>query len=99
MSLAFSTIFSLNSAPPPPLTRFPSGSTESAPSIATSRRECVSSVTSGMPSASACSLVRTEVGMATTSRSSPDLSFCPTRSTAKKAVEPVPSPTTMPERT
>lgn len=46
-----------------------------------------------------CSLVRSEVGMQMIFFSSPAFSFCPTRSTANAAVDPVPRPTTMPERT
>ena len=45
------------------------------------------------------SRVRSEVGMATMSVSSPDASFWPRRSTAKYAVDPVPRPTTMPDST
>ena len=58
--------------------------------------ELVSSVIRGMPSSSDCSFVLMDVGTATMSFSSPDASFWPSRSTAKAAVEPVPSPTTMP---
>mmetsp|Transcript_31451 Transcript_31451/g.73212 ORF Transcript_31451/g.73212 Transcript_31451/m.73212 type:complete len:281 (+) Transcript_31451:238-1080(+) len=94
-----STIFSRSRAPPPPLTRFSSLSTASAPSIATSSVGCVSSETSGMPSAFACASVRTDVGIATIWSSSPAASFCPSRSTAKYAVDPVPRPTTIPEVT
>ena len=96
MSATISTIFSLNKAPPPPLTRFKSGSTSSAPSIATSNRENSSKVVSGMPSSSACSFVLTEVGTAIISLSVPSLSNIPSRSTANAAVEPVPRPTFMP---
>mmetsp|Transcript_14363 Transcript_14363/g.34751 ORF Transcript_14363/g.34751 Transcript_14363/m.34751 type:complete len:247 (-) Transcript_14363:17-757(-) len=94
-----STIFSRRRAPPPPLISDRPGSTASAPSMATSSFERSLSVQSGIPRPSACSRVFSLVGMQITSVSSPDLSFCPTRSTAKKAVEPVPSPTTIPERT
>ena len=94
-----STIFSRSSAPPPPFTRLRSGSTSSAPSIATSSSEYESSVASGMPRPSACFCVATDVGIATMSLSAPDLSSSPTRSTAKYAVEPVPRPTTMPDFT
>mmetsp|Transcript_14259 Transcript_14259/g.37830 ORF Transcript_14259/g.37830 Transcript_14259/m.37830 type:complete len:224 (-) Transcript_14259:16-687(-) len=94
-----STIFSRRSAPPPPLTRKRLGSTSSAPSIATSSSERSLSVHSGMPSSSACSLVRTDVGMHMMSFSVPSLRSCPTRSTANAAVEPVPSPTVMPDLT
>mmetsp|Transcript_10102 Transcript_10102/g.37452 ORF Transcript_10102/g.37452 Transcript_10102/m.37452 type:complete len:230 (+) Transcript_10102:2395-3084(+) len=94
-----STIFSLNRAPPPPLTSARSGSTSSAPSIATSNTEFSFSVHRGIFNDSACSLVRSLVGIATISVSSPDAIFCPSRSTAKYAVLPVPSPTTIPERT
>ena len=76
-----------------------SGSTSSAPSIATSSFEWVSSVTRGIFRLSACSFVLTEVGIATMSLSSPDASSWPRRSTAKYAVEPVPSPTTIPDLT
>ena len=74
LSAAASTIFSLKRAPPPPFTRFRLESTESAPSMATSRQECVSRVTSGMFRDSACSLVRMDVGMARMSVSSPEAS-------------------------
>mmetsp|Transcript_11416 Transcript_11416/g.70068 ORF Transcript_11416/g.70068 Transcript_11416/m.70068 type:complete len:236 (+) Transcript_11416:1625-2332(+) len=96
LSEANSTIFSRSSAPPLPLTRLRSGSTSSAPSMATSSFGCVSSVASGIPSASACSFVRSDVGTPTMFCSSPDFSSSPIRSTAKAAVEPVPRPTTMP---
>mmetsp|Transcript_49870 Transcript_49870/g.106594 ORF Transcript_49870/g.106594 Transcript_49870/m.106594 type:complete len:228 (-) Transcript_49870:825-1508(-) len=99
LSAHTSTIFSRSRAPPPPLTRLRPLSTASAPSIATSIFGCVSSETSGMPSDLACSSVRTDVGIATIRSSSPVASFFPSRSTAKYAVEPVPSPTTIPERT
>merc|ERR1719203_2443846 len=72
LSAHTSTIFSRNNTPPPPLTKFKSGSTSSAPSIATSNLECVSNVTNGMPNSSACSFVRTDVGMHTMSFNSPD---------------------------
>ena len=96
LSATISTIFSLSKAPPPPLTRFRSGSTSSAPSIATSSRENSSNVVKGMPSSSACSFVRTDVGTAMISFKVPSLSNIPNRSTANAAVEPVPSPTFMP---
>ena len=96
LSATISTIFSRSSAPPPPLTRFRSGSTSSAPSMATSSRENSSSVVSGMPSDSACSFVRTDVGTAMMSVRLPSASFWPRRSTAKAAVDPVPRPTFMP---
>mmetsp|Transcript_75240 Transcript_75240/g.151267 ORF Transcript_75240/g.151267 Transcript_75240/m.151267 type:complete len:219 (+) Transcript_75240:270-926(+) len=94
-----STIFSRSKAPPPPFTRFSWSSTSSAPSIATSSSDSSSRVTRGMPRDSACSLVRTLVGTAMMSVSSPDLSSIPKRSTANAAVDPVPSPTFMPLRT
>lgn len=46
--------------------------------------ECVSSVTSGIPNDSACSLVRIEVGIATMSFSSPLFSNSPRRSTTQR---------------
>jgi hypothetical protein len=82
-----STIFSRSSVPPPPLMRQRSGSTASAPSIATSKDEFSFSVQSGIPQPTACSRVRSCVGMQTMFASSPVLSFCPTRSTAKYAIQ------------
>ena len=49
LSETSSTIFSRSRAPPRPFTRFSSGSTSSAPSMARSRRGTVSKVARGMP--------------------------------------------------
>ncbi len=87
---AVATIFSISSAPPPPLIRRSSLSSSSAPSTVMSRKGCWSSVMSGMPSRSACARVASEVGTHLTLR--PAFTFCPTRSTKRAAVEPVPSP-------
>ena len=94
---AVATIFSISSAPPPPLMRRSSLSSSSAPSTVRSRNGCWSSVMSGMPRRSACARVASEVGTHLTLR--PAFTFCPTRSTKRAAVEPVPSPKVMPSST
>ena len=58
---AEATIFSRNSAPPPPLISLSLGSTSSAPSTVRSSSGMSSSVPSGMPSAFACASVASEV--------------------------------------
>src|SRR5579863_4321475 len=93
-ALALATIFSRSSAPPRPLIKFsvPS-STSSAPSIVKSTRGWSESVESGMPSARACSAVRSEVGIPTMRR--PCRMRAASGSRISDAVEPVPSPTTI----
>ena len=87
---AEATIFSRNSAPPPPLISRSSLSSSSAPSMVRSSCGVSSSVVSRMPSRSACARVASEVGTPTTSR--PASTFAPSRSTNSAAVEPVPRP-------
>ena len=94
---AAATIFSRNSAPPPPLIRLSAGSTSSAPSIVRSRWSISSSVVSGIPHASAWARVASDVGTPMTFM--PARTFSPSRSTKCFAVEPVPSPSFMPSRT
>nr|CAD1838405.1 unnamed protein product [Ananas comosus var. bracteatus] len=53
----------------------------------------------GIPTAAAWAAVLSEVGMPTTSRSAPRRRSSPSRSSACAAVEPVPSPTTIPDST
>ena len=54
------------------------------------------SVASGMPSSLARAVVRAEVGTPLTSLKSPEETSSPILRTAKVAVVPVPSPTTIP---
>ena len=61
-SEAAATIFSRNSAPPPPLIRLSAGSISSAPSTVRSSRSISSSVVSGILHASAWARVASEVG-------------------------------------
>ncbi len=63
---AAATIFSRNSAPPPPLMRVRSGPISSAPSTVMSSSGVSSSVVSGTPSRSAWARVVSEVGTPTT---------------------------------
>ena len=94
---AAATIFSRNSAPPPPLIKVRSGPISSAPSTVRSSSGTSSSVVSAMPSRSACARVASEVGTAITS--SPARTRWAKSSTKCWAVEPVPRPSRMPERT
>ena len=91
---AIATIFSRSSAPPPPLMRRRSVSSSSAPSTVRSRNGTSSSVVSAMPRRSACARVASDVGTQVTSN--PSFTRWPRRSTNLAAVEPVPSPTSMP---
>src|SRR5580704_4804075 len=96
--LAAATIFSRNKAPPNPLIRLSERrSTSSAPSIVKSMRWCSAKLASDMPRLRACVAVRSEVGIPTIL--SPFATRAPSPSTTKKAVEPVPRPTTMPSST
>jgi hypothetical protein len=70
--------------------------TSSAPSMARSMSGLSSSVESGMPSDCACSKVRLDVGTPTIFSSLPAARSAPISATAKAAVEPVPSPSTIP---
>ena len=63
---AAATIFSRNSAPPPPLIRLRSGAISSAPSTVRSSSGVSSSVDSGTPTRSASRRVASEVGTPTT---------------------------------
>ena len=65
---AAATIFSRNSAPPPPLIRVRSGPISSAPSTVRSSSGVSSRVVSGTPSRSAALRVASDVGTAITSR-------------------------------
>ena len=95
---AAATIFSRNSAPPPPLIRLSAASISSAPSIVRSRWSISSSVVSGIPQ-------RLGLARASLPRSArrppcmPAATFSPSRSTKCFAVEPVPSPSFMPSLT
>src|SRR6266571_2796988 len=91
---AAATIFSRNSAPPRPLIRSSFGSTSSAPSTHRSTEGRSSSEVSGIPSSFAASAVANEVG--TPLRSTPSRTSRATPSRKNRAVEPVPSPRTMP---
>ena len=96
--LALATIFSRSKAPPSPLIRFKvPRSTSSAPSIVRSIWRCSAKEDSGMPAALACAAVRSDVGMPT--KRKPWRCRRARASTANAAVEPVPSPTTMPSWT
>ncbi|MNL23975.1 hypothetical protein D3C87_1453930 [compost metagenome] len=94
-SEAAATIFSRRSAPPPPLIRFSAASISSAPSTVTSSRSRASRSESGMPQSRAWRAVASEVGTPTIS--SPCATRSPNRSTKWRAVEPVPSPTFIPD--
>src|SRR3712207_1928005 len=96
-SLDEATIFSRRSAPPRPLTRARSGEISSAPSMV-KRGRASESVVSGMPSSFARAVVFAEVGTPLTSLNSPEATSSPILRTANVAVEPVPSPTTIPLR-
>ena len=61
---AAATIFSRNSAPPPPLIRLRSGAISSAPSTVRSSAGVSSSVVSGTPSRAASARVASDVGTA-----------------------------------
>src|SRR6266849_9415595 len=87
---AAATIFSRNSAPPPPLMTFSAGSISSAPSTVRSSRSMASSVVRRMPHRSAWARVASEVG--TPMMFMPPRTWSPSRSTKCFAVEPVPSP-------
>src|SRR3989304_1381051 len=91
---AAATIFSRNRAPPRPLMRLSFGSTSSAPSTHRSSRGCSSSEVSGIPRRFAASAVAKDVG--TPRRSVPPATSRATPSRKCRAVEPVPSPRTMP---
>src|SRR6266487_3062073 len=91
---AAATIFSRNSAPPSPLIRSSFGSTSSAPSTHRSTEGRSSSDVSGIPRAFAASAVASDVG--TPFRSAPSRMRRATPSWKYRAVEPVPSPRTMP---
>jgi hypothetical protein len=92
--LAAATIFSRNKAPPSPLIRLSvQCSTSSAPSIVRSIWRCSLNEVSGMSAAFARAAVRSDVGMPTKRR--PCRWRRASASTAKAAVEPLPSPTTM----
>src|SRR3989442_428015 len=91
---AAATIFSRNSAPPRPLIRSSFGSTSSAPSTHKSTEDRSSREVSGIPSSFAASAVAKDVG--TPLRSTPSRTSRATPSRKNRAVEPVPSPRTMP---
>src|SRR4029079_12043283 len=94
---AVATIFSRSSAPPPPLIKRSWSSISSAPSTVKSRRGVSSSVVSGMPRPSACTRVSSEVGTQTTRK--PCVTFSPSASTKRAAVEPEPTPSCVPSST
>ena len=98
-ALAWATIFSRSSAPPPPLMTSSAGSISSAPSIVRSSRTGRSSFIIGIPSATASSCTALEVAIAVMPVSSPRLIRVAISRVAKIAVEPVPSPMVMPDRT
>ncbi len=77
------------------MTRASSGEISSAPSMV-KRGRASESVASGMPSSFARAVVFAEVGTPLTSLNSPEATSSPILRTAKVAVEPVPSPTTIP---
>ena len=58
-----------------------------------------SNVTNGMSSSRAAAALTSDVGMHTTSRSEPSANAAPIPRIAQIAVDPVPSPTVMPDRT
>ncbi|CCO74735.1 hypotetical protein [Streptococcus agalactiae] len=89
------TIFSMSSAPPPPLIPLKSGSTSSAPSTVTSMTSISSADFNGIPNPLACSVVRFDVVTPMTCNPS-SLTRRPISSTKKYAVEPVPKPTIIP---
>ena len=88
------TIFSRNSAPPPPLIRLKSGAISSAPSMVRSRQGASSRVVSCTPTCSASLRVASDVATAITS--SPARTRSPRSLTKWRAVEPVPSPSRIP---
>src|SRR5215204_7055412 len=91
---AAATIFSRNSAPPPPLIRARSGPISSAPSTVRSSAGASSSVVKAMPRSSAWRRVASDVGTPTTS--SPACTRSPRSATKCTAVEPEPSPSRIP---
>mmetsp|Transcript_115640 Transcript_115640/g.181938 ORF Transcript_115640/g.181938 Transcript_115640/m.181938 type:complete len:212 (+) Transcript_115640:209-844(+) len=94
---ALAMIFSRKCVPcVPPFTKFKKRSTESAPSIVTSRFGWLSRVAQESPNESACCWVIFDAGITTISFSWPLLTFSPNLSVANANVDPVPSPTTMP---
>ena len=94
---AAATIFSRNSAPPPPLMTVRSGAISSAPSTVRSSSGVSSSVDSGTPRRSASARVASDVG--TPTMSSPARTRAASSSTKCRAVEPVPRPNRMPGST
>src|SRR5690625_1871086 len=96
--LALATIFSCRSAPPPPLMRSRSSSSSSAPSMVRSSVSASSSSIRFRPDFFASSFVALEVAMHST-RQPVSFSLSASSSTKKAAVEPVPSPSTIPSST
>src|SRR5690348_101205 len=95
--LAWATIFSRSSAPPPPLITFSWGSTSSAPSMVRSISRGISWASRGIPRRWASSQVARDVAKPRMSQSAPWRSSSARWRVAKIAVEPVPRPTTMPD--
>mmetsp|Transcript_9307 Transcript_9307/g.27541 ORF Transcript_9307/g.27541 Transcript_9307/m.27541 type:complete len:335 (+) Transcript_9307:96-1100(+) len=93
------TSFSRRSAPLPPLTTLRSRSTASADPIARSIEAVLSALRQGMPSRCSSASVLSEVGTALMPDSSPLLIRSASRSSTKPTVEPVPTPSTMPDVT